>query len=238
MSGPGGASLPGAAHGTAGRPARTRLDGLAIAAALAGSAAIAGASLVAGVAYRGVGGQPYSPANHFVSELGELGVSALAPVFNLALVLAGCCYLVLMTGLARSVRSPLRLLALPPGLAAGLGGIAVGAIPMGSGGPHVLAAAVFFNAGWLAVALASLAFLHRPDPRFPRPLALLGALTVAAFLAFLAIYPDDPLVVASRLDPAMVRPAVWPSAAVEWLAVGGMTLWTALLGHAWRRETR
>ncbi len=46
-------------------------------------------ALIPALSYRGKAGEPYSFLNHFISELGERGVSALAPVFNASLVLGG-----------------------------------------------------------------------------------------------------------------------------------------------------
>ena len=61
------------------------------------------------------------------------------------------------------------------GVVAGLGGSFVGVLPMDYGAPHILAASTFFNLGWIAVGLASLDFVVRRDPRFPRWLPASGA---------------------------------------------------------------
>ena len=49
-------------------------------------------------------GQPYSPLNHFVSELGWLGVSEKALVFNLGLILGGLFLALFMIGLGAQFR--------------------------------------------------------------------------------------------------------------------------------------
>lgn len=49
---------------------------------LAGAALVAACSLAAALAYAGPDGEPYSLLNHFISELGEVGVSPLAWLFN------------------------------------------------------------------------------------------------------------------------------------------------------------
>ena len=61
-----------------------RVDRLAIWAGLIGASVIAVGSVVTASPTRGSKGESYSPLNHFVSELGELAVSRLAVVFNLA----------------------------------------------------------------------------------------------------------------------------------------------------------
>ena len=53
-------------------------------------------SVVTALAYTGSKGQPYSPLNHWVSELGEVGVSELASVFNVGLIIGGLCFAVFM----------------------------------------------------------------------------------------------------------------------------------------------
>ena len=49
--------------------------------------------------YTGAEGEPYSMFNHAVSELGELGVSELAWMFNIGLFLAGILFIPFMIGL-------------------------------------------------------------------------------------------------------------------------------------------
>lgn len=44
--------------------------------------------------YKGTKGQKYSFLNHFISELGEQGVSRFAWVFNLGMILAGVCIVI------------------------------------------------------------------------------------------------------------------------------------------------
>jgi hypothetical membrane protein len=54
-----------------------------------GAAAITLGALITGLAYTGTAGERYSPLNHWVSELGEVGVSEQASVFNLGLIIGG-----------------------------------------------------------------------------------------------------------------------------------------------------
>ena len=48
-------------------------------------------TLIPGLVYRGSQNEPYSFLNHFISELGEKGISKLAWVFNLSMILSGLC---------------------------------------------------------------------------------------------------------------------------------------------------
>jgi len=54
--------------------------------------------LGAAIPYRGHEGEPYSFARHFVSELGEIGVSDGSMLFNVGLILAGFFYIPFMIG--------------------------------------------------------------------------------------------------------------------------------------------
>ena len=108
----------------------TSLDQLAIGAGLLGSSVIAIGSVVTALAYTGSKGQPYSPLNHFVSELGELAVSRLAVVFNLSLIVGGVCFALFVIGLAAAGQGVLRVLYGVVGVIAGIGGAFVGVFPM------------------------------------------------------------------------------------------------------------
>ena len=213
---------------------RRGLDRLAACAGIIGAGAIGIGSVVAAVAYRGADGEPYSPFNHFVSELGELAHSELARVFNTGLIVGGVCFAVFMSGFAASRPGSLRLLAGGIGVIAGIGGSFVGVFPMDFVRQHGLAAMTFFNLGWIAVGLASLDFVVRPDRRFPRPLAVLGLATVAAFIGFLREVratktPDG------ALDGPVIRPNVWALPTLEWLTIMGIVGWVTLVGAAWLR---
>ena len=90
---------------------RRGIDRLAACAGIVGAGAIGIGSVVTAIVYRGADGEPYSPLNHFVSELGELAQSELAGVFNAGLMVGGICFAVFMSGLAASRPGSLRLLA-------------------------------------------------------------------------------------------------------------------------------
>jgi hypothetical membrane protein len=209
----------------------TPLDRLAIWAGLLGSPVIAIGSVVTALAYTGSKGQPYSPLNHFVSELGELAVSRLAMLFNLSLIVGGVCFVVFMIGLAAAGQGPLRVVYGAVGVIAGIGGMFVGVFPMDYLGLHSIAALTFFVLGLVTVLLASIDFVRRPDPRFPRWLAVLGGATVVAFAVFLVIlFTGD-----SDLAHPEERVAVWPLTIFEWLLIVGILLWVFLTAWSWRR---
>lgn len=198
-----------------------------------GSLVLMIAAVIAALAYSGTAGEAYSPLNHWVSELGERGVSALAPVFNVGLIVGGVSLAVFMTALGLFRRSRWAWLYVPIGIAAGVSGAFVGAFPMNEIAIHRIAALGFFNLGWIAVGLASLDIWRTPDPRFPRWLPALGALTVVIFVVFLSLY------IPSLSDPAdAARPAFALVVVLEWLVLVGIIAWVLVASFSWWRYDR
>jgi hypothetical membrane protein len=209
------------------------VDRLSACAGILGASVIGIGSVVTAVVYRGADGEPYSPLNHFVSELGELAQSERAGIFNASLIVGGVCFAVFMAGLAASRPGRLRLAAGGVGVIAGIGGSFVGVFPMDQLTRHSVAAMTFFNLGWIAVGLASLDFIVRPDARFPGWLAIVGGATVAAFIGFLrelAAYTED-----GRLAGPEARPHVWALTTLEWLTIAGIVGWVLLVSVSWLR---
>lgn len=213
---------------------RTRLDLVAIWAGLLGSTIIALGSVVTAIAYSGSDGQPYSPLNHFVSELGEIGVSELAMVFNIALRIGGSCFVIFIAGLAATRTDTLRYLYGLTGVIAGIAGALVGVFPMNDLDKHALAALTFFVLGLVTVLLASIDFVRRPDPRFPRWVSAVGAVTAAVFAIFLVILFGG----GNDLAHPEERVAVWSLTIFEWLLIVGILLWVFLTALSWWRATR
>lgn len=212
----------------------TTLDRLAIVAGFAGSLVITAGSVMTALAYTGSKGQPFSPLNHFVSELGELFVSDFAPVFNTGLIIGGVAFAVFMIGLASARVGRLRLVYGVLGVIAGVAGSLVGVFPMNYLDQHAAVALTFFNLGWIVVLLASIDFVRRPDPRFPGWLAIIGVATVVAFVAFLITLSGE----ADGLAHPDERLAFWPLTTFEWLLVAGIMLWTFLTSATWWRAIR
>lgn len=218
-----------------------RLRGLELLAACAGVGAfllVALACIGSGLLYTGAEGERYSPLNHWISELGQLGISDGAALFNAALMLGGGAFGLFVTGLATTSPSRLRWAFGPVGVVAGIGGIFVGVYPMNEGALHVAAAATFFNFGWVFVALASLAFVRGRERRHPAWLATLGAATVVTTLAFLVSLRVDTFSrerMASS-GPILERPDLWIATILEWATLLGIMAWVLLASVAWLRE--
>ncbi|MDL2336091.1 MAG: DUF998 domain-containing protein, partial [Chloroflexota bacterium] len=130
------------------------INRVAQAAGIVGPLVLGTASLVTAVTYRGTADEGFSPFNHWVSELGEVGVSDMPAVFNAGLMVGGVCFVLLMVGLAMLRGGPLSLLYGLIGIVSGIAGVLVGIYPMNFPGQHTIVAQAFFNLGWIAVLLA------------------------------------------------------------------------------------
>ena len=120
-------------------------------------------SVIAASAYRGKQEQRYSPINHFISELGEVGVSRLAPVFNLGLILSGLALLLASLSLGLALPGFLAKLGLVAGVVSAISLALVGVFPMNQIEPHGKAAVTYFRSGLAMVALFSLAIAFQPS---------------------------------------------------------------------------
>ncbi len=205
-------------------------------AGLLGPAIMVAGVVVPAVAYVGRAGQPYSPLNHFISELGEIGVSPLAWVFNASLFVSGLLMAAFLGVLGWRLGSRTGKLAAVAGVVAGLGASAVGLTPMNDLVPHLRMAFTFFWGGLAAVALFTSAVLRDGGRHLPRWLAGPGVVAIVAFAAFLAwpFYDGPPDT--RMLDPisGVPRPAVWMHTVLEWAVLVSVLAFIVCGGVAWR----
>jgi hypothetical membrane protein len=187
--------------------------------------------IISTAAYTGVQGQTFSPLNHMVSELGEVGVSDLSAAFNWGLIIGGLITLPFMLYLAAQVRFWMRW---PLGLLGGLAAVfavLVGIFPMNYINPHTFAALTFFNLGLAVAVLYSLVILFSSRQPFPRWLAIPGLLYALTFIWF-SFFPPD---VTRDIEGGMAgffenRPDVFALAVIEWVMVLAILIWILLMG--------
>lgn len=183
---------------------------------LAGSAFMFLGVIGAALAYRGKLGQRYSPLNHFISELGELGVSRLAWLFNAGLFLGGLLYIPEAIGLGLLLPGLWAKLGMAAGCVTALAVALVGVFPMNNIGPHIKAAMTNFRAGLVMVLCFSIAIAVSPAGP-PRLLSLAGLPSVLAYAYFLAYSRTMFRSSQDALSPlSKPRPRVWRLAAAEW----------------------
>lgn len=64
-------------------------------------------SLIPAILYHGKKGESYSILNHYISKLGEVGVSTLAPVFNTSLIVGSLVLVIFVLGLGLYIHTKL-----------------------------------------------------------------------------------------------------------------------------------
>ena len=143
------------------------------------------AFLLTAIFYTGRWGEPYSLLNHAISELGEWGVSELAVVFNIGLIISGLFYLFLINGLGNYIENKVSKVAKILGLFSAISLICVGIFAMNFMAPHYIAAMAFFYGGMVTVGLMTVAILIQEDEKIPKPFAIAGIMVVAIFAIFL-----------------------------------------------------
>jgi hypothetical membrane protein len=181
--------------------------------------------------YRGRAGERYSPLNHFISELGEVGVSRAAWVFNNGLIAAGLLFIPFTVGLGISIPGRLPSAAALAGLWTAIACIRIGVSSMDKLEPHVRAAMAFFNGSWITVILFTLGIWLQPQGTeiLPRSWAWIGVGCMLANSVFLIGIPrqrpdlkfSDFLLV----DPEKERPRIWRLPIMEWVSVLSSIAW-------------
>ncbi len=198
---------------------------------IAGTAVIFLATLITALLYRGKQGERFSPLNHFISELGELGVSRAARIFNYGLVLGGLLTIPYILTLGRAFGSLLGWLGVGAGVITTLGVSAVGLFPMNNLRSHGIAAFTFFRAGLLMVFFFGLAILLQPAGQviIPKRANVITLLALASYGSFLGLVtrwkPGEKQENALDPEQEIQRPRVWPVAIIEWLVFITTILW-------------
>jgi hypothetical membrane protein len=185
------------------------------------------------IPYRGKRGERYSLLNHFISELGNVGVSQAAWAFNLGLILGGLAMLPYIFALGLKFSSLLGWLGTAAGIVAAVAVACVGFFPMSNIDPHIKAAVAYFRSGLVMVALFGLAILFQPaGHRFvPQTANLLSLVTFIIYAIFLFMLKppktDEKEPDGAVLDPEMKpdRPRVWIFPMMEWAVFFATLLW-------------
>ena len=215
------------------RTAAPRFARLANLAGVGGVLAIILGMVVAAVAYEGTVGQSYRVANHFVSELGEIGISRSAWAFNGGLIAGGIGILVFPIGIASRMNGWFRWIVGPVGLLTGVFGTLVGVFPMNNLAVHMFVANGFFYPGLATMLLFSGYVLTSRHREFPRWIAVPGLVAAGALFAFLFLGGLVENLVNSAGPPpgfGVNRPAIWVSALFEWVAICAILVWVATVG--------
>ena len=181
--------------------------------------------LIAATSYVGKQNETYSFLNHFISELGEKGVSQFANIFNGGLILGGACISFFMLGLAMHIGNSWGLILGAIGLVTGVSATLVGVFPMNQLEIHTVIANTFFYGGLLVALGYTLYVLFSPKPRLPKITALTGGLTMLAFAAFVWFLPA-PLEDGQNIHEILKnRPEIWTLPILEWVVFFCVMVW-------------
>lgn len=190
------------------------------------------------VGYTGKRKENYSILNHFISELGEVGVSRRAWIFNRGLMAGGVIFIPFMVGLGLAIDNIWAKLGLAAGLGASMAVMLVGVFPMNNLVPHTQAAMTFFRCGLATVALFTVAIFLQPAGKMVVPLWVngLGVAAIAAYASFLLLPVFKPVgeQVKDMLNPEALpeRPPFWWLAFLEWLVFFSTIGWFLGVGLA------
>ncbi len=205
---------------------------------LLGSGFILFGSLITGIFYVGRSNESYSLLNHYVSELGEIGVSNLPFIFNIGLILGAIFLCIFLMGIAWLMQSWLGWGFAVLALITGVSGLLVGVYPMNLLPQHLSVALTFFNVGQLTMLFFSVFVLFNKSPWFTKKLAIPGFITVGFFIVFLNMpssFQGDNDFELAMYEQLNNRPDVIPLAIFEWLIILGLLSWVILTSvHLWR----
>ncbi|MFW9787035.1 MAG: DUF998 domain-containing protein [Candidatus Thorarchaeota archaeon] len=135
--------------------------------------------------YTGTEGEAFSMFNHAVSELGELGVSELAWMFNIGLFLAGIVFIPFMVGLGLYINNITSKIAAAGGVFSSISVALVGVYPMNYMYEHTVTALSFFLSGMVMTLLWAIAILVQKEVKVHKGLSLGGFINMTIFALFL-----------------------------------------------------
>jgi hypothetical membrane protein len=194
---------------------------------LAGSLIALLGVIISGIAYRGKLGERYSALNHYISELGEVGVARLAWVFNLGMILTGLCLLPACLSLGFLLPGFWAKLAMAAGLVAAISVSLVGVFPMNNPKAHSFVALSYFRAGLVMVILFTLVVVFQKNPPvMPRLYALVGVPAILAYASFLVYGPIHDRKMENVEDPlGQPRQKIWWVTVIEWMVFATTIPW-------------
>ncbi|TFH01192.1 MAG: DUF998 domain-containing protein [Candidatus Thorarchaeota archaeon] len=178
--------------------------------------------------YTGTMGESFSMFNHYVSELGELGVSEFAMMFNIGLMLAGILFIPFMIGLGLYLDNFIGKIAAVVGAFSALSIYLVGIYPMNNVVMHGITAISFFLSGLVMTVLWALAILVQKKVRIPKILSLGGFINAAIFALFLY---------GSGEGFGAIRPEFSLRVTLEWAIYFAIVSYMFILAlYVWRKE--
>ena len=178
--------------------------------------------------YSGTSGEPFSMFNHYVSELGELGVSEFAMMFNIGLMIAGIFFFPFMIGLGLYLDNIVGKFASIVAAFSAVSIFLVGVYPMNNEVMHGITAISFFLSGLIMTVLWAFAIIAQKEVKIPKIFSLGGFINAAIFTLFL-FGPWE-----SMAEP---RPAFSMRVTLEWAIYFAIVLYMFSIAlYAWKKE--
>lgn len=192
---------------------------------ITGSLFILIAIVVTQFAFKNLEGGKYSMGNHFISELGWVGVSKHALIFNINLIIAGILFIVFIYGLTLQFNGIWGKLTTVFGLTSSLGCTLVGIYPLQTGvipiKLHLLAAMFFFTNALLAILTSTFMVLSQKHKIVSKLSCILNLLILSLFASLLTVdFNNDVLRYIDFKNMKIInRPPQWNVPIIEWTIV-------------------
>lgn len=138
------------------------------------------------IGYKGLQNEPYSMLNHYVSQLGELGVSHFALIFNIGIFIGGLLYIPFNIGFGKYIGNRVAKIGIILGIITAIAGSLVGIFPMNYLVPHMIVSMTFFYAGMISIGFFTAGILIQKKPKISRYFSIVGFVVIIIFFMFLS----------------------------------------------------
>jgi hypothetical protein len=202
---------------------------------LLGSLLVIAGILIPMPLYRGRNRESYSILNHFISELGEVGVSKAATIFNVCLFLAGACFIPFVIGLGITLDNFWAKPGILAGIWTAISCMLIGLYPMDKLERHIRVALAFFYGGLFTIVFFTIGIWAQSAAKemVPRSINIVGIFSIIAYSLFLVFgtRPPPGVKITDLLQPDLLnnRPKAWIIPILEWLVLIFTILWFLII---------
>jgi len=188
-------------------------------------------TLIPAIFYESILGDKYSIMRFFISELGDVGISQLAAVFNWGMIIGGIPMTIFIFRLGLRFKTKLGYISGGVGIFASLNFLLVGVFPVDLYlEAHLITAMFNFYGGMLMIILFSITIFLDKKGTLPKYVGWLGIGVAVIFTVFLFLplnnIPDGEF----SLEPLLVpRPNIWWLPFFEWLVFFATFLWIGVI---------